>query len=304
VTERCFVKVEFDPAPSGSRVRRAVGGFLRYIQHRDLHPTPTLEKPKPDVAGLVKYVAYRDKASSRAELFGPQGSLGTKGRKDFVDFVARSIEGSQPQLFRTRVGDLMDRRRAVSRFLISPESAQGLDLERLARTAVSRLESEMGISGLHWIAAIHRNTGHHHVHLVLAGMRADLAGGYRRVDITKPRLAAMKEAVGLEIQRQRDEQVRTSSARVPIASDAASREITTLPVLKPPVARPVLIRTLPPGPLARARVTSGGSSSESWRYSRQLSSLVMLRAVARRYQRQMQREAADEARRLRWERAV
>ena len=301
--ERCFVKVEFDPATSGD-VRRAVGGFLRYIQHRDLHPTPDSLRSTLDVAGLAKYVAYRDKASARAELFGTQGSLGTKGRKDFVDFVARSIEGSQPQLFRARAGDLMDRRRAVSRFLISPESAQGLDLERLARTAVSRLESEIGIGDLRWIAAIHRNTAHHHVHLVLAGMRADLAGGYRRVDITKPRLVAMKEAVGLEIQRQRDERVRTSSARVPIASDAAGREITTLPALKSPVARPALVRTLPSAPLALERPAPSRWRSESWRHSRNPSSLLVLRRVARHYQRQMQRETEEEARRLRWERAA
>src|ERR1700682_4791956 len=104
MTERCFVKVAFDPTPSGSQVRRAVGGFLRYIQHRDLHPTPKSANPKPDVAGLVKYVAYRDKASSRAELFGPEGAIGTGERKEFVAFVAGSIEGSKPQVFRTRGG--------------------------------------------------------------------------------------------------------------------------------------------------------------------------------------------------------
>lgn len=302
--ERCFVKVEFDPATSGGQVRRAVGGFLRYVQHRDLHPTSESVRSTSDVAGLAKYVAYRDKASARAELFGPQGSLGTEGRKAFVDFVDRSLEGSEPQLFRTRTGELMDRRRAVSRFLISPESAQGLDLERLARTAVSRLEAEMGISGLQWIAAIHRNTAHHHVHLVLAGMRADLAGGYRRVDITKPRLAAMKEAVGLEIQRHRDERVRTSSARAPIASDAAGREITNLPAPQPPVARPALIRALPSARLELERSASSRSPSESWRYTRNPSSLLLLRGVARHYQRQMQREAEEEAQRLRWERAA
>src|ERR1700687_3735021 len=143
--ERCFVKVQFDPGATGGQVRRAVGGFLRYTQHRDLHPAPNAARPTPEVAGLLKYVAYRDSASSRAELFGPQGSVGTPERKAFVGFVARSIEVSQPQIFRTRAGLLMDRRRLVSRFFISPESASGLDLQRLTRAAVSRLESEMGV---------------------------------------------------------------------------------------------------------------------------------------------------------------
>jgi len=302
MSERCFVKVAFDPGSSGSQVRRSVSGFLRYIQHRDVHPTSKVAPPMPDVAGLLKYVAYRDKASARAELFGPQGALGTKERKDFVGFVTRSIEGSEPQLFRTRAGALMDRRRAVSRFLISPESAQGLDLERLTRAAVSRLESEMGMSGLPWIAAIHRNTAHHHVHLVLAGMRKDAAGGYRRVDVTKPRLAAMKEALGLEIERQRSGRERLSRTyqrpSSGVGSDSDSLALAT------PVTRPVIVRALRAGPLTRFRVAFGGAQVTGYQRTRHASSLLALRAVARRYSRRMQRELEREARLRGWERAA
>jgi hypothetical protein len=293
--ERCFVKVEFDPATTGRQVRRAVGGFLRYIQHRDLHPAPRPERTRPDVAGLVKYVAYRDKASGRAELFGPQGALGTEGRKEFVGFVARSIEGSEPQIFRTRSGSLMDRRRAVSRFLISPDSARGLDLAQLTHAAVSRLESEMGIGGLRWIAAIHRNTAHHHVHLVLAGMRIDAAGRYHRVDITQHRLAAMKEAIGLEIERQRAERtpLREQAAAVPTSkgkwSGNSSREA------RPPVA--VLTEDLEIG---RVRV----SRRQAFRSASHIGSVITLRAVGRRYQRQMESELEDGYRQSQWERAA
>ncbi len=300
MTERCFVKVEFDPATS--RSRRAVGGFLRYIQHRDLHPASKLAHPTPDVAGLVKYVAYRDKGSARAGLFGPQGSLGTKDRKDFVGFVARSIEGSEPQIFWTRAGTVMDRRRAVSRFLISPESAYGLDLARLTKAAVSRLESEMGVSGLRWIAAIHRNTAHHHVHLVLAGMRADSTGGYRRVDITKPRLAAMKEALSLEIERQRGE--REQSQRICDGPSPATDAEADSPAIARHVARPVLLQALPMRPLARITPASGGTQAAAYQCTQHPSSLLALRAVARRYSRQMQREVEREARLRGWERAA
>jgi hypothetical protein len=299
--ERCFVKVAFDPATTGSQMQRAVGGFLRYIQHRDLHPVTKVPRPTPDVAGLVKYVAYRDKASGRAELFGPQGSLGTKERKDFVAFVARSIEGSEPQVFRARAGNLMDRRRAVSRFLISPETAQGLDLKRLTRAAVSRLESETGVSGLRWIAAIHRNTAHHHVHLVLAGMRTDADGGYRRVDIGKTRLAAMKEALGLEIERQRAE--REPLPRINDRPSSAGSEADS-PVIATPVARPRLVQALRPRPPARIRVASGGTQATAHQRTQHASSLLALRAVARRYSRQMQRELEREARLRGWERAA
>jgi hypothetical protein len=243
VSERCIVRVRYTPSGTGAAVRRTVNGFVKYIQHRDLHP---------EVGGLLKYVAHRDQASLRAELFGPLGVVGAQGRKKFAEFVVRSIERSRPQVFRSRKGGFMDRRRAVYRLVISPERAQGLDLEKLTRVAVTRLEAEMGITNLQWIAAIHRNTRHHHVHLVVAGMHGDGQGGYRRLDLTKPRLAALKEAVGLEIERER-------------------------------------------GPLHRvpAEVTSVISGS-----------LLRLRAVARRYQRQMQRDAELEVRRLGWERAA
>ncbi len=302
MSERCFVKVEFDPVTSGGQVRRAVGGFLRYIQHRDLHSAAKPERPGPDVAGLVKYVAYRDKASSRAELFGPRGSLTTRGRKDFVGFVTRSIEGSEPQLFRTRAGILMDRRRAVSRFLISPEAAPGLDLQRLARAAVSRLELEMGVSGLQWIAAVHRNTAHHHVHLVLAGMRLDAADDYHRVDISKHQLAAIKEALGLEIERQRGERM-PSPWLVEAPPTTAVEEIVS-PMVKTPDLAPARVQLLPPRPLRRIFVGARRPQAPADQGSPHPASILALRAVARRYSRQMQRDVERETRLRGWELAA
>ena len=137
MSDRVILAVKFTPAGDGSQVRKAVGGFLRYVQHRDLHPTQLLHQPS-SVAGLVKYVAYRDQAGARAELFGSHGLQGTSGRKAFVDFVTRSIAESEPQLFRTRDGRMLDRRRAVSRLIISPERSHGLDLELLTRAAMDR----------------------------------------------------------------------------------------------------------------------------------------------------------------------
>jgi hypothetical protein len=297
VSERCIVRVKFTPAGADAEVRRAVGGFLRYVQHRDLHPDSNPPRSSPEVAGLLKYVAYRDKASSRAELFGPLGPLGTSERKEFADFVADSIEVSEPHVFRTRDGRVMDRRRAVSRFVISPERAQGLDLEALTRAAVARLESEMGVSHLRWIAAIHRNTWHHHVHLVLAGMYENGERSYRRVDVSKPRLAAMKQAVGLEIERQRGERTPSRSGGLPVASGARGRDAFALPALKLLVARPALIRALPLTPLARFGVASSSAGTRHRRPEHGGSSIVALRAVARRYQRRMERERELEARR-------
>ena len=300
MSERCIVRIKFTPAGSASDVRRAVGGFLRYVQHRDLHPDSKPGHPTLEVAGLLKYVAYRDQATNRAELFGPEGIVGTKERKQFAEFVAQSIEGSPPQVFRTRDGRLIDRRRAVSRLIISPERAQGLDLESLTRAAVARLESEIGVGGLRWVAAIHRNTRHHHVHLVLAGMANDEHCGYRRVDVSKPRLAAVKEAVAQEIERQRGER----NPRVAAIASVVTGGETLLPALKPPVVLPALNRIPPWAALARLRVASSGPRAKRWHPSGASSSLLALRAVARRYQRQMEREAEEQARQLGWERVA
>ena len=282
MTERCIVRVKFTLAHG--HVGQAVGGFLRYVQHRDLHPESRVD---PDISGLVKYVAYRDQAASRAELFGSHDAHGTKGRKDFVDFVVRSIAGSQPQLFRSRDGRLLDRRRAVSRLILSPERSRGLDLERLTRAAMASLASETG-GDLRWIAAIHRNTRHHHVHLVVAGMRQEASGVYCRADITKPRLAAMKHAVALEIERQRGERVPVPTAQRG-SGDRAERP--SVPVRHPAAAAsPLLPSTYPRRP-------EGWSVRPSYRSS----SLFRLRAVARLYQRQVERETEDEGRRRHWE---
>jgi hypothetical protein len=296
MSERCIVRVKFTPAGSSSTVRQAVGGFLRYVQHRDLHPDSRPSRSTPEVSGLLKYVAYRDQANTRAELFGPEGSLGSKERKEFAEFVTRSIADSTPQPYQTRGGHAMDRRRAVSRFVISPERAQGLDLIALTQAAVGSLESEMDTGGLRWIAAIHRNTRHHHVHLVLAGMAEDGVGGYRRVDVTKPRLAAMKQAVALEIDRQRRERTQSQPSRRPIASGVSGRDRVSTPALKLLVGQPPLIRPLPLRPPAPCGVTSTGVGARSGWIALGPSSLLALRAVARRYSRQMQREVEEEAR--------
>jgi hypothetical protein len=291
-----ILAVKYTPAGSLGQVRKAVGGFLRYVQHRDVHPTQPESKPKQQVSGLLKYVAYRDRASWRAELFGPAGALGSADRKAFAAFVAGSIDGSRPQQYRGRDGNLHDRRRAVYRMVISPERASGLDLRRLTVASVTALEQELGSGGLRWIAAIHRNTAHHHVHLVLAGMRDDGAGGFQRVDVTKPRLAAMKEALAKEIERQRGERTQVQVPSQSIAL-AAKTDRNTTSSTEPAVAHVAPIVGIP------VRSSLGSRAERSVR-TPQAGSVIALRAVARRYQRQMERELELGYRQSQWERVA
>jgi hypothetical protein len=296
VKDRVILAAKFTPAGSGSQVRKAVGGFLRYVQHRDLHPIQAEGRPRPEVSGLLKYVAFRDRASTRAELFGPSGPLGNAERKAFAAFVAGAIEGSGPQLYKGRDGQMHDRRRTVYRMVISPERASYLDLRKLTTAAVAALDQESGV-GLRWIAAIHRNTAHHHVHLVLAGMREDGHGGFARVDITKPRLAAMKVALGVEIERQRTERAR-SRQLTQVRTPATKTDVDSVSFDTTPVPRPIHTG-------AANRVSP--RSSRTWRTlhpTSPASSVIALRAVARRYRRRMERELEQSFRQGQWERAA
>jgi hypothetical protein len=300
VSERCIVAVRFTPAGTLGQLRKAVGGFLRYVQHRDLHPEQATSA-RPEVAGLLKYVAYRDRASARAELFGPEGTMSSAERKAFAAFVLRSLEESRPQLYRNRDGEQVDRRRAVYRLVISPERAEGLDLRQLTAAAVAAMESELGGDRLRWMAAIHRNTAHPHVHLVVAGMR-ETEQGFRCFDLTKPRLAAMKAAVAEEIVRQRAErQPAVLAERAPVTAPSDARDTTPGRLTAPTTPRPLpsVLSTPSPMPLRSLRVRHRHP-----RPTKTSVPMLRLRAAARRYAWQVANDAAREAREHGWEHAA
>jgi MobA/VirD2-like, nuclease domain len=92
--------------------------------------------------------------------------------------------------------------RAAYRMVLSPERAEGLDLKALTRAAVDQLGRDAGGTPP-WIAAIHRNTKHPHVHIVMAARREIKGGHFRTVVINPTRLAHMKSAMSNELSRQR-----------------------------------------------------------------------------------------------------
>src|SRR5579875_413653 len=56
------------------------------------------------------------------------------------------------------------------KLIISPEFGERLDLRELTRGLLSRMESDLG-SALQWVAVVHFNTEHPHVHVALRGIR-------------------------------------------------------------------------------------------------------------------------------------
>jgi hypothetical protein len=107
--------------------------------------------------------------------------------------------------------------------------------------------------------------------------------------------------VAFEIEKQRRERRPTTNLREAVGAAPGGTAPTSIPALQVRVARPALIR-IPPlaAPIARP------NRSRAWlRRSPQPPSLVLrLQAVARRYQREVEREAEEEARRRHWERAA
>jgi type IV secretory pathway VirD2 relaxase len=58
------------------------------------------------------------------------------------------------------------------KLIVAPEFGERLDLERLTRDLVTRIESDLG-TRLQWVAVVHLNTEHPHVHIALRGVRDD-----------------------------------------------------------------------------------------------------------------------------------
>lgn len=58
------------------------------------------------------------------------------------------------------------------KLIVSPEFGERADMERLARDLMARMEKDLG-TRLEWVAVVHRNTEHPHVHIALRGVRED-----------------------------------------------------------------------------------------------------------------------------------
>ncbi|MBV9081931.1 MAG: hypothetical protein JOZ62_04590 [Acidobacteriaceae bacterium] len=58
------------------------------------------------------------------------------------------------------------------KFIISPEFGDRLDMEKLTRELMDRIERELGTS-TEWVAITHHNTDHRHTHVALRGVDSD-----------------------------------------------------------------------------------------------------------------------------------
>jgi hypothetical protein len=88
----------------------------------------------------------------------------TSGFDDRADSIAiaQRLDGWQ------RAGD-----ERMWKFIVSPEFGEQVDLKRLTRELMGRIERELGGGPLEWVAATHHNTEHPHIHVALRGVDRD-----------------------------------------------------------------------------------------------------------------------------------
>jgi hypothetical protein len=284
---RSVLKLEYTPVSVAGGVRKAVGGYLRYLQFRDQRVEP---KRDGGLDAYVRYLEHRDRTSPKGRVFG-RDETRTADRKRLVEYILRSTKGLSPNWVKRSDGRLEDRQRAAYSLVISPDDWRGLDLRKVARATMNQLELDAGGLGP-WFAAEHRNTAHHHVQIVLAARREVEPDRFRTVLITRARLQRMKDAIGHEIALQRSSEAERGQApRVQVG------------LAIEPAAGPTEPRTsqAPNTPPKRHRPTyrwgrvrhSNGNTSPRLGVRRgriAIATLWRLQAVALRYQHRMERE--------------
>ncbi|MEA2646605.1 MAG: hypothetical protein QOE92_1688 [Chloroflexota bacterium] len=183
--ERSILNIRYTPVSKSAG--RSASRLTGYIQKRDNER----EDGEPrDPEEFMHYAAYRDRAQPEGRMFNENGTAGERERLDLVKNIRETIEGA-------RHGD-----RAFYQMVISPENAGGVDLRELTRKTMQQLQKDCGRTP--WIAAEHRNTRHPHVHVVMPARREFEPGRCRTVIISRQRLGRAKEAMGSELDRQRD----------------------------------------------------------------------------------------------------
>jgi len=283
--------LSYMPVSAAGGVRKAVGGYLRYMQFRDQRPEPTRADSLDE---FVRYVAHRDRTSPGGRVFGAEGPLTSADRRRLVDYVARSTKGLASRWVKTRDGKLEDRQRAVYQIVISPDDWRALDLRQITRVAMKQLETDAGIGGLGpWFAAEHRNTAHHHVQVVLAARRETAEGRFSTLIINRARLQRMKEAIWIEIARQREPELKRDYMTPARQTVAAKPVIPSLTVMRDLNHLPALGWRWVHHPVPKAR-TRSHKPARPRSHAHISGTLLHLRAVAQRYHRRIEHELEQE----------
>ena len=132
------------------RSQRPARSSPSYFQHCSVRVTYAPNRVTGHWRAHGRYIA-RESASLQKEEAG--FSAETTG-VDIASKLHEWQEGGDPRLWK---------------LIISPEFGERLDLPRLTRDVMSRVQSDLRTS-LEWVAVAHFNTEHPHVHVALRGL--------------------------------------------------------------------------------------------------------------------------------------
>lgn len=132
------------------RSQRPARSSPSYFQHCSVRVTYSPNRVTGHWRAHGRYIARESASLQKQEAgFSPEATG--------VDIASKLLEwqeGGDPRLWK---------------LIISPEFGERLDLPRLTRDVMSRVQSDLSTS-LEWVAVAHFNTEHPHVHVALRGL--------------------------------------------------------------------------------------------------------------------------------------
>jgi type IV secretory pathway VirD2 relaxase len=133
------------------------GAVRRFNQRCAVRTMYTANKTAGQWRAHGRYIARE--SGGGAVLFQAVDEVlaGTDGRVDPASELERWQSEGAPRLWK---------------LIVSPEFGERIDLDRLTRDLMARMEKDLGTK-LEWVAVTHFNTEHPHVHIALRGVRED-----------------------------------------------------------------------------------------------------------------------------------
>lgn len=133
------------------------GAVRRFNQRCAVRTMYTANKTAGQWRAHGRYIA-RESGGGAVLFREPDEVLaGTDGRVDPASELERWQSEGDPRLWK---------------LIVSPEFGERVDLDRLTRELMARMEKDLGTK-LEWVAVTHFNTEHPHVHIALRGVRDD-----------------------------------------------------------------------------------------------------------------------------------
>lgn len=142
----------FRVRPSGSSSRAGHGARTNRFHRCAVRVTYSRNKIRGQWAAHGRYIVRESATALNPD--GPASFYSQRDAAPIPELLSRWQKAGDGNVFK---------------IILSPEFGERLDMERLTRDVIAGMEQDLG-TRLEWAAAIHRNTEHPHVHVVLRGV--------------------------------------------------------------------------------------------------------------------------------------